>query len=408
MIYRGIFIMLIVLLPVSCGTHHFFQQAKPFLSLTAASLPPVEQLVIPESIEEEFLNSPQPKAPNLPDEISLEAFEPQLDKLFKSYQKKYDFSGNVLIAEAGKIVHTGSYGYGNLETKEELTLDSEFQLASVSKMFTAAAIMLLYEDGLLNLDDEVRYYIPEFPYKGLTIRHLLTHRSGLCRYMGFAQDYWDRRKFMSYLDVMDYLIEKKPGLWFKPGSEFRYINTNYVVLAGIVDYISEMPFEQFLQKRIFDPLGMKNTYLGTHFDHYKRENHTVGYKKAKRGYKQIGGDYLDGVMGDKGVYSTLEDLYRFDQALYGERMFKQATLTEAFSPSSNDGEGRSYGFGWRMKSQYPDLVYHFGWWRGYRTCFIRDLQAEKTVIVLSNKDNPGRVINFWQAYYVVNDWMNPS
>ena len=341
-----------------------------------------------------------------------EAFQPvfseEIDKFFKELRRKKEFSGSVLIAQQGQIVHTGAYGYGNERTRQKLTTESAFQLASVSKTITATAILLLHQDGVLDIDDKVIYHIPEFPYEDLTIRHLLNHRSGLQRYMGLMHKSWDKRFFLKNEDVLDYYITHKPRLFFEPDSKFNYNNTNYVMLAAIVEYLTAKPFAEFLKERIFDPLGMNSTYLCNYIEQSEKDNHTIGYKRARRGYKPAGGDYLDGAFGDKGIYSTVMDMYRFDRGLNNPDFIKPELIALASTPNSPELENYNYGLGWRMKPFYPDLIYHFGWWKGYRTCFIKDLQADTTVIVLCNRDNEKNPFNFWYVYQYINGWVKIS
>lgn len=333
-------------------------------------------------------------------EVSNENFEGMAQR----WVKHFGFSGTILVAKGGEIVHTGAYGLANDQTGEKIELESVFQLASVSKMFTATAIMMLYDEKRLSFDDKLSDLIPEWPYKKMTIRHLLSHQSGLQRYDGLTRNVWDASNFMSYTDVLDIFIEKNPPLNFRSGKDFAYNNTNYVILSALVEYLVGMSFEQYLETRIFQPLGMKSTYFCNHTERLDKTRHTIGYKKSGWRSKPAEGDYLDGVYGDKGLHSTVIDLYKFDRALAEGRVLNPATLSMAYEPIASSGKGRSYGFGIRMKEHYLGLGYHFGWWRGYRTAFIRDLQADQTVIVLSNRDNPNRVVNFWDAFYLLNDW----
>lgn len=343
--------------------------------------------------------------PNVGADQFREAYSWAIDSLFLELQKNKEFSGTVLVARRGEIIHTGAYGYADLSTKESLTTASEFQLASVSKTITATAILLLQQDGLLDIDDKVKYYVPGFPYEEITIRHLLNHRSGLSRYMGLMHADWDKSKFMNYMDVMNYYVAHKPALFFQPDTKFEYCNTNYVFLAALVEYISKKTFEDFLQARIFKPLGMEHTYLCNYMEREQRENHTKGYQRLRFRFQEIEGDYLDGVFGDKGVYSTVMDMYRFDRALAEGKLLDQRWVTESCLPGSPEQKDHNYGLGWRMKPFFPDLVYHFGWWHGYRTCFIRDLQAETTIIIFSNRDNRQKPFNFWYVYQFVNGWV---
>ncbi|MDX2250180.1 MAG: serine hydrolase domain-containing protein [Bacteroidia bacterium] len=383
------------MLPLSCGKTLFENSPTLGASLEARAIrtsyieKPDTTSAIPGSVSDRF----------------REAFSPEVDSLFLDLQKRKEFSGTVLIARRGKIIHTGAYGYADLKAKEELTTESVFQLASVSKTFTATAILLLQQDGVLDIDDKIRYYIPDFPYENMTIRHLLNHRSGLSRYMGLMHASWDKRVHMNYKDVLDYYIKNKPPLFFQPDKKFEYCNTNYVFLAAMVEYLSKKTFADFLDERIFKPVGMESTWLCNYQERETRPNRTFSYQRTLRGYYKVEGDYLDGVFGDKGVYSTVMDLYRFDRALAEGKLLNQKHLTESCLPGSPEEKDQNYGLGWRMKPFYPDLVYHFGWWHGYRTCFIRDLQAETTVIILCNRDNRQKPINFWYVYQFVNGWI---
>jgi len=390
---RGLIIFALVLVPFTLGLiliqPDITQHAKTSL------LPIMDKTPLPDLLSVEAHNIAQKT-------VKLDGFDEKWDQVFRRYQKTHEFNGNVLIADQGKVVHVGSYGLASLDKKDSLHLGSVFQLASVSKTVTAAALMLLVEDKKLHFDTPVHEIIPAWPYKNMTIRHLLNHRSGLQRYDALSNDYWDRNRFMNYEDVLEMYLTTKPGLFFTPDSKFDYSNSNYVILAAIISDITQQPFEEFVQEQIFDRLGMKNSYFCNHLERLKKKNRTVGYKYVKGKYIDAGGDHVDGVMGDKGLHATIADLYRFDQALYGNELLKQTTLTQAFTPASRTEGYNNYGFGFRLKSHIMGLAYHFGWWRGYRSCFIRDIQAEQTIIILSNHDHPGKIINYWQIYKMMN------
>ena len=328
--------------------------------------------------------------------------DPQLEYFFRQAHRNQGFNGVVMLAEQGQIRHAGAYGYANFGRKDSLHLGSVFQLASVSKIFTSTAILMLYEEGSLTFDDPVSLHIPEFPYPSITIRHLLTHRSGLCRYMGLGDEHWDKRKLMTNEDMLNLLMIHKPQLWFQPGSKFLYLNTNYAMLALLVERIANQSFPNFIQQRIFDPLGMEESYISDHLSRWNIPHLVTGYKRIRRKKRDAGGDYTDGVFGDKGVYTSARDLLRFDKALYDESLVSNRSLLYAYQPGSPERKIRNYGFGWRMRSDLPDLVYHFGWWRGFRSCFIRDLQAERTLIILSNQDSPRHSVPYWQVYHGLN------
>jgi CubicO group peptidase (beta-lactamase class C family) len=327
----------------------------------------------------------------------------QLDSIFTRMHRKKRLNATVLVAEKGKILHMGAYGYGNFDQKDTLDVHANFQLASLSKIFTATAVMLLQEDGLIDFDDPVKMHLPEFPYEKITIRHLLNHRSGMSRYMWVAAQYWKTWQIpMSNQDALNQFSSNKPVVFFQPGRRFNYCNTNYVFLASIVERVSGIPFDVFVAKRIFDPLEMENSIVYSRLFSFDVPDAVNGYKGSWKGLRVAATDYLDGVMGDKGVYSNVADLYQFDRALYENRLLRPETLEEAYRPGTPN-RASNYGFGWRMKLGKNKIVYHFGWWRGFKGCFIRDLRQERTLIILSNVDAPGYQVPYWEVFRQVND-----
>lgn len=317
---------------------------------------------------------------------ALEKYEAQsADSFFNILYSRARFNGSALIAHDGKVLYKHQFGYSDYTTKETLTDTSEFQLGSVSKQFTAVSIMILKEKGLLNYDDSIVKFFPDFPYTGVTIRMCLDHRSGLPNYMfTCSAECRDQSTLIDNMQVMDMLAKYKPECYFKPNHLFNYCNTNYCVLAAIVEKVTGNKFSDFIRKNIFEPLQMTHTFI---YDKYDTAipNKVTGYNP---GYRKAGTDFLDGVAGDKGIYSTVEDLLKWDQALYGNKLVSQATLKEAFSPQTRWMGNRSYGFGWRLMLFDGDtIVYHGGWWHGFNCDFIRDVKQKTTIIVLSNHIN---------------------
>jgi CubicO group peptidase (beta-lactamase class C family) len=312
----------------------------------------------------------------------------KIDSLFQFLSTNKGFNGNVLIAQEGKVIYKNAFGYADLKEKTPLNIESTFQLASITKQFTAMAIMMLYEEGRLDFTDTLQRFFPEFPYHNITIHQLLTHRSGLPEYMNFAKRYWRNKKhLMNNDDVMDMLITYRPGLNFVSDRKYKYSNTGYAILARIIEQVSGLQFHVFLERRIFEPLGMKKTFIYSTKKMSNIEYMTLGYKNSRR---QAEEDYLSGVVGDKGIYSTVEDMFKWDQALYTEKLIKQTTLQEAFTPFSyNWQDDNSYGYGWRiiMAGDSSKIVYHAGLWRGYSSIFVRRLHDKTTIIVLCNKVN---------------------
>jgi CubicO group peptidase (beta-lactamase class C family) len=248
--------------------------------------------------------------------------------------------------------------------------------------------MLLKQEGELNYEDSVQQYFPDFPYKDVTIRLLMIHKSGLPEYFYFADKLWeDRHKTITNKDVIDLMIKHKPQRYYLPDKRYNYINTNYCILAAIVEEITGDTFEQFMQDEIFEPLNMKNTFIYNRSRPNEEENLAIGYTRRRRKAED---SYLNGVVGDKGVYTTIEDMLKFDQALYSGVLVENEILNEAFKPAHkrlyiHD----NYGFGWRInaKDTKNKIVYHTGWWKGFRSWFIRELGKKKTIVVLSNMSN---------------------
>ncbi len=312
----------------------------------------------------------------------------RFDSLFNAVAENKGFNGNVLVGIHGSAIYKHSFGYSDLKTKEPLNIKSVFQIASVTKQFTAVAVMMLQEQGKLNYSDTIQKFIPDFPYKNITIKQLLSHRSGLPNYMYFAGKYWKKkREYLTNEQVLDLMIRYRPGIEFLPDRRYKYSNTGYAMLALLVERISGLPFDEFMEQNIFQQLEMYDTFVYNPRNRKTIEYETKGYNKNRR---KAHVDFLDGVSGDKGIFSTVEDMFRWDKALYSEKLVKQSTLDEAFTPVSYDYKrDNNYGFGFRIDTlaDGSKIVYHGGWWRGYNSLFVRRLSDQTTIIILCNKVN---------------------
>lgn len=325
-------------------------------------------------------------------EIKADKKAAQLEILFRNKFNKERFNGSVLVAQRGQIIYKNALGFANYKTKEQLKINSTFQLSSTSKPFTATAILLLSDQEKLNLTDNVQKFIPDFPYSNITIQMLLTHRSGLSNYVYFGEPYCDENncyngKTFDNNSVLHIMKTDKPAAYYAPNKKFGYCNTNYAILASIVEKVSGLPFADFMMRSIFKPLGMNNTWVHTPKNDPPNKNITLGHNASGQIEKDT---YADDVVGDKGIYSTVEDLFLFDQALYSEKILKKKTIEDAFTGYSNERKGkRNYGYGWRLTDigNGNKIVYHNGWWHGYNSIFFRRLSDQTTVIILSNKDN---------------------
>lgn len=316
------------------------------------------------------------------------------EKAFGEMHRSQYLNGVVLYAEGEQVIFKKAYGWRNLvKQKDSIRLDDQFQLASVSKMFTAEAVMLLYSRGLLDYDDDITKYLPEFPYQGITIRNLLNHRSGLSRYETLADERWpDRGVPVSNDDIIRLYAQYKPDPYNQPDVTFHYTNVNYALLANIVEKVSGRHFEDFMRDEVFAPLGMERSFIYSlrGVDRIKTyvETDVQGHDLLRKGARRAQDDYLNGVLGDKGMYSTVEDLYRFRVAIDYGLFLPDSIQQEAFVPGSPFWKkGENYGFGWRMNENHPGVLFHFGWWKGYRSFFIRDIAKRRTLIVLTNTDS---------------------
>jgi CubicO group peptidase (beta-lactamase class C family) len=308
---------------------------------------------------------------------------------FYNVQAKHGFNGSVLVGQKGKIIYERYFGYANREGGQKLKPNSSSQLASTSKTFTSAAILYLYENNLLDINDPVSKYLKGFPYAGVTIKMLLDHRSGLPDYLKFTSRYKkDTKTPITNEDVIEMMMRHKPKAEARPDARFKYCNTNFVVLSRIIEEVSEMPYATFMKTYIFDPVGMQNTFV---YDPWQGlpVNAAVSYKATWAREPDM---FADGVTGDKGIYSTVRDMFRWDQSLYKNTILSNETMELAYGPCSFEKPGiKNYGLGWRMLcyANGNKVVYHNGWWHGNNTVFYRFLKDNMTLIILGNKYNQG-------------------
>ena len=311
-----------------------------------------------------------------------------VDNVVKKKIQSGDFSGVILIGQKNNILYEQAYGLANIVENEPITDTTAFQLASVSKQFTAVAILQLYERGKLQLNDYVAQYLPGFPYPDITIRQLLVHRSGLPNYHYLC----DRKPmlndpYFSNQQIVADLIEANAGRYFRPGRQFQYSNTGYAVLAAVVEAVSGLKFENYLENNIFKPLGMTHTFTYRAMQSVSYPPRAIGYVSRRT---PADDNYLDHFLGDKGIYSTATDLFRWDQGLYSGKIINPDTLQLAFQPMGRRIRfGTNYGYGWRLTT-YADSIpiqFHSGWWHGFKTMLVRVPYDTTTIVVLRNSSN---------------------
>lgn len=309
----------------------------------------------------------------------------KIDSALKEKEKKYSFQGNVLVNYHGQILYNNSLGFANPIKKTKLTPQHSFQLASVTKQFTAVAILILKQKGSLTLKDSVTKFYPDFPYKNITIEMLLNHTSGLPNYMWLLEHKWDKKRAPDNKDLIELLAKHKLSLYFKPGSRYNYSNTGYAVLASIIEKAGHKRYAEFLNDNIFEPLNMNQTFVGGSPQNLNTKK-TEGFRRWGYSYRTIPNTINDNIVGDKGIYSTTSDLFKWDQALYSEEIISQVLLQKAFIPLVlHDKYTIKYGLGFRIKNEENGkIVYHNGRWNGFRTSFHRYLNDSSSIIILNH------------------------
>lgn len=327
----------------------------------------------------------------------------KLDSFYK-IQVARGFNGSVLIGYHGQVIYERYFGYADKSEGRKLTPDASVQLASTSKTFTATAIMYLHQHKYLNIDHKVQTYLPTFPYPGVTIKMLLNHRSGLQNYIHWDNSYVKSNPVTPIYndDLLALFAKYKPRLDYTPGTKFHYSNSNYAILARLVEEVTEMNFRDFMQQYFFEPLGMYNTFV---YDPAwgLPGNATKSYKSNWLVYPIV---FSDGIYGDKGIYSTVQDMYKWDQSFYNYSFLDSSTTEYAYGPCSFERPGvKNYGLGWRMYC-YPDgdkVVFHNGWWHGNNTVFLRFIKDNFTIIVLGNKFNKAIYQHGPALYSIINN-----
>lgn len=345
----------------------------------------------------------------------------EVDALFAAWNHADTPGAAVIVIDKGKVVLKKGYGLADLETRKPITPDTAFLLGSITKQFTAMAIMILQERGKLSYDDPLSKFFPEFPSyaQEITIRRLLNHVAGFPEYddlfvaSGKINKNWPRSSKSrrsefepTARDALALLAQVKK-LRFMPGEKFEYSNSGYVILAQIVEKVSGERFSRFLEQNIFKPLRMKRTLL---YDETRPtiRHRALSYRLKEGAYHDISYAPQNAIYGEDNIYTTVEDMYRWDQALYSEKLVKPATLEQAFTSGKlNNGKATGYGFGWFV---FPTWLMHDGAWLGYRTCILRIPFKQFTVVVLSNvaQCDPGTIADRIRKIYLTDPPREPS
>ncbi|MEN2398667.1 serine hydrolase domain-containing protein [Flavobacterium sp. MC2016-06] len=295
-------------------------------------------------------------------------------------------NGSFLVARNGQIIFERYNGFANKNEGTKITAETPVQIASVSKVLTATAVLKLVNAGKLDLDQKVNTILKTFPYEECTIRMLLSHRTGMRNYAYFTdhdKSVWDRHNQLTNNDILDILATKNIGLESTTGTRFSYCNTNYAMLALIIEKITGLKYKEAMAEMIFKPLGMTHTYI---FDDDKEKKTIVPSYKGNGA--EIGFDYLDNVYGDKNVFSTARDLLKFDRGRNSPDFLKPELLKQVYTGYSNERKGtKNYGLGIRMINWETgqNFYFHNGWWHGNTSSYITLMKEHVTIIALSNK-----------------------
>ena len=309
----------------------------------------------------------------------------KLDSLFKRIHKRHDFHGSVLVAQQGKVIFKGNYGYANFSKKTKIDSSSIFQLASVSKQFTAGAIMILRDRELLKLSDTITQFFPDFPYKEVTVKHLLNHTAGLPNYFWIAEHKWKNDIAPTNSEMLELMNTSGVNRFFRPGRKFDYSNSAYFVLASIIEKVSKQSYATFLRDNIFNPLDMQNSYAYS-FEHDPVHTNQLDGYRLYRGWRhaKIRGTVNDGVVGDKNIYSTTEDLYKWITGLNSGKLISEESLNLMYSNGETRyGRKIPYGFGFRLDfKNNQERIYHYGRWNGFSTALTQYTDEDIVVIAL--------------------------
>jgi CubicO group peptidase (beta-lactamase class C family) len=312
--------------------------------------------------------------------------EEKIDSIFNDYNKPNLPGAAVMVVKNGGIIFVKGYGLANVEKNISVTDSTNFRLASVTKQFTAMSILILIEKNKLKFETTINDVFPKFPSFGkeITIKNLLQHTSGLIDYENLIPD--SATVQVKDKDVLA-LLMKTDSTYFKPGSKHQYSNTGYAILAMIIEKISGETYRDFVRESIFKPLRMNNT-VAFEKDINEVANRAYGYKITNFSTEFADQSMTSAVLGDGGIYSSINDLYKWDQALYTKKLINRKYLDESWTSGvTTNGDEFSYGFGWRLENYKNNkVVYHTGSTRGFRNIIYRVPDKHFSIIILTNCD----------------------
>ncbi|UOE37886.1 serine hydrolase domain-containing protein [Chryseobacterium oryzae] len=311
-----------------------------------------------------------------------------IDQYYKKIWEQGNLSGGILVAQGNEILYENYRGFARENEQNPIDKNTPLHVASVSKTLTAMATMKLVEAGKIKLSDHITQFFPQFPYPNVTVQTLLDQRSGLPKYEYFITKIQPApaelsKSFLTNQDILNMIIKYKPDLARETDTGFMYCNTNYALLALIIEKITSKPFPQAMKEMVFTPLKMKNTYI-----FQEKDIPTASQSFYFGGNKMYPLDRLDLIYGDKNVYTTPRDLFNFSKAMFSKDFLKPELMNMVFTPYSNEKAGQNnYGLGFRMKiyDNGEKLTYHNGWWHGTNSVFAHLLKSKVTIVAIGNK-----------------------
>lgn len=350
-----------------------------------------------------------PPTPKKIDKAEFREYYRRLNSFFESKLLNKGFNGGILIAKNGNIIYEKYTGKSDLRKPDPITDTTAIHIASTSKTFTAMAILRLVQEKKMSLDDPLEKFFPGFPYPGITVKNLMEQRSGLPSYLNFMENCkwgiakngkWNRQ-FATNNDVLQVMYQKIPDPIAKPDSRFNYCNTNFLLLALIIEKVSSQSYPEFIQQTFFDPLRMTHSYVFT------LKDTLISTPSFTGGNRLWNYDFLDATYGDKNIYTTPEDLLKWDQALYTDQIVNTSLLDSAFTPYSFERSSiHNYGLGWRLLvlPNGKKVIYHFGKWHGCNAAFARLTDEKATIIILGNKYNRNIYSSAHLCYDIFGDY----
>lgn len=295
------------------------------------------------------------------------------DEFVNELAVKYRFNGDILVGLHSDLLYYNSFGFSNPKLRDTLESNERFQLASVTKQFTAASILRLQEQGKLSIEDPVVKYLPDFKFDNIQIKHLLNHSSGLPDYLYLMEALWKEDDLPENDDVLALINQRVRVLGFVPGSQHLYSNTGYVILALLAEKVSSIPYSAFLRNEFFIPLKMDNTFIyrGSEVQNTYPE-HLVGFDRIDNKWELIAESVTNGSVGDKGVYTTAKDLHKWFRALKSGKVLKEESMKSMFYYQGYEKDSKGFGMGFKLEKNLQGKlkIYHNGRWEGFRNGLV--------------------------------------